>query len=103
MTVGTRRSVIPSAGYVNFVRAPKSLVGREKYAVNLKKRIYVSQKRLRLLNGYQQLANKLGFVVALVCPNEGEIVKTRRMADLDDAVLAECPRCGKQWLEKEDD
>lgn len=63
--------------------------------------LHLSEAKVSRLNQYQKSANAAGFLVALACPVDGEIVQTRRMTDLPAGTLAQCPKCGKRWVLRE--
>jgi hypothetical protein len=92
-----RPSVYPAVGFVAF-NWRTSAIGNEVYGVR-KKKIRLTQRGQDLLNRAQLIGNRRGFVVALICPVDGCVVKTHRSGDLPDGVLAECPNCKKQWIE----
>ena len=91
--------LVAVAGYVTSNRRLKN-DGTDTYGIRspFKKRLRLSEARVSRLNDLQRSANAAGFLVALACPVDGEVVKTRRTGDLDDGVLAECGKCGKLWL-----
>jgi hypothetical protein len=90
--------VYPVAGYVDFNWRRSSLgsaVGHFQ-----EKSIPLTQADQEKLVTAQLIANRRGFVVALVCPHDGSVVETFRGSDLPDGVLARCPMqdCGKEWI-----
>ena len=91
--------IIPTSGWVDRNRQLKN-DGTDTYGIRspFKRRLRLSEARVSRLNNLQRSANAAGFLVALACPVDGEVVKTRRTGDLDDGVLAECGKCGKLWL-----
>ena len=102
-TVASGLYVVPSAGFVNFVTRVKP-EKMDSYGIRRasKKRVRLTEQTISELNQLQHLGNRAGFVVALVCPKDGEVVKTRRTGELDDGEAAVCPRCGKTWYVRED-
>jgi hypothetical protein len=96
--VGTRILVYPNAGFANLTKRRRLREDGHVYKLNLRETIVLSQLRQEKLLGYQRFANKCGFVVALLCPLDGEVIKTKRTGDLEEGVAAECPKCGKRWL-----
>lgn len=101
-TVGTRMLVYPHAGFANLTKRRRLPEDGHVYKLNLKEKIVLTPLRQEKLLGFQRLANKCGFAVALLCPLDGEVVSTKRTGDLNEGVAAECPKCGKQWLEEDD-
>lgn len=91
--------VVPTSGWVDRNRRLKP-DQMDTYGIRgaSKRLLRLSEAKVSRLNQYQRSANAAGFLVALACPADGEIVKTRRTAELDDGVAAECPKCGKKWV-----
>lgn len=91
--------LVPVAGYVTS-NAHVKTDQMDTYGIRgaSKRLLRLSEVKVSRLNQYQKSANAAGFLVALACPADGEIVKTRRTAELDDGVAAECPKCGKKWV-----
>lgn len=94
----TRPKVYPVAGFVNF-NWRRSAIGNEVAYFN-EKTVPLSRRDINKVNLAQLIGNRRGFVVALVCPQDGTVVQTHRSHDLDDGVLAKCPmpECGKEWV-----
>jgi hypothetical protein len=91
--------IVPVAGYVTFNRHLKE-EPTDTYGIRSpwRKRLRLSANRLSRLNQLQRSANAAGMLVGLFCPIDGELLGTRRTAELDEGIAAECSKCGKQWL-----
>jgi|SRR5580765_5651022 len=98
----SRLKVYPVAGYVNFNWRRSSLGSAVGHFHE--KSIPLTQRDQDKLVMAQLIANRRGFVVALVCPHDGSVVETYRGNDLPDGVLARCPMmgCGKEWIQDEE-
>jgi hypothetical protein len=93
-----RPKVYPVAGFVTFnwrVSAIGNAVAHFQAST-----VRLTRRDVEKLNLAQLIGNRRGFVVALVCPQDGTVVQTSRGSDLPDGVLAKCPLvdCGKEWV-----
>jgi hypothetical protein len=94
----SRPKVYPDAGFVTFNWRQSAIANEiSRYK---KKTIRLTSYDREMINRAQKIGNRRGFIVALVCPRDGNVVQTSRAHDLPDGVLAKCPMpdCGKEWV-----
>ena len=94
----SRPKVYPDAGFVTFNWRPSAIGNVVKHFKE--KTVHLTSYDRDKLNLAQLIGNRRGFIVALVCPRDGNVVQTSRAHDLPDGVLAKCPLpdCGKEWV-----